>query len=104
MGLRLVTLVPDLRPLKGMVNLSKGWTLTSIEGEEAEGGVRLSASCLLTLAALGRSGRTPGGAIGPRVQDQGGNGGHREGSSASAGVGSGSQAGGGGAGNPCSAA
>ena len=38
MGLRVVTLVPDLGPWKEQLTFSKGWALTSIETEEVEGG------------------------------------------------------------------
>lgn len=34
MGLRVVTLVPDLGPWKGQLSLSKGWALNIIEAEE----------------------------------------------------------------------
>lgn len=47
MGLRVVTLVPDLRLLEGTVNLQEG-----VDAEEAEGGVSPSVRCLLTLAVL----------------------------------------------------
>lgn len=87
MSLRVTALVLDLGPWEGQLTLGP------------------SAWHLLTLAAPGRSCRSPGRTVGPRVQAWGGSRECGRGGRASAGVGPGSRASGGGrAGDPCTAA